>query len=162
MMDGFAEYAVKAKTEKSFYVKMVLAIWVTFLGIPLLFFVGGIGLIVSVVGICLIVYFWGLRNVEYEYTFTNGSVEIAAIYGSSKRKERMKFELEQVKQIVPSDSLRLGQNNYSKRHDFTSGKQKGVTFVVEINGQQELVTLELNERCMKHLKQFAKDKMYDL
>ncbi len=49
--DNYVEYAIKARPTASFYVKLVIAIWVFFLGIPLLLFVGGIGMIVSIIGI---------------------------------------------------------------------------------------------------------------
>ena len=62
--DNYVEYAIKARPTASFYVKLVIAIWVFFLGIPLLLFVGGIGMIVSIIGICLFCYFLGFGKVD--------------------------------------------------------------------------------------------------
>ena len=65
--DNYVEYAIKAKPTTSFYVQIVLAIWVIFLGVPVFLFVGGIGFIISFIGIFLVYYFWGYGKVEYEY-----------------------------------------------------------------------------------------------
>ncbi len=162
--DNYVEYAIKAKPTASFYVKLVIAIWVFFLGIPLLLFVGGIGMIVSIIGICLFCYFLGFGKVEYEYTFTNGSVEIAAIYNASKRKELMHFEMEQVAMIVPENSNRIEHEVFAKKRNYTSGNKERntVTMVVELNGHKEAVSMELNDKCMEHIRVYAKNKIYDL
>lgn len=162
--DNYVEYAIKARPSTSFYVKLVLAMWIILLGIPMLLFVGGIGLIVSIIGICLFVYFWGFGKVEYEYTLTNGSVEIAAIYNASKRKELFHFEMEQVAMIVPENSNRIEHENFAKKRNYTSGNKdrNAVTMVVEINGAKQAVSMELNEKCMEHIRLYAKNKIYDL
>ena len=162
--DNYVEYAIKARPGTSFYVKLVLAMWIILLGIPMLLFVGGIGLIVSIIGICLFVSLWGFGKVEYEYTLTNGSVEIAAIYNASKRKELFHFEMEQVAMIVPENSNRIEHENFAKKRNYTSGNKErnAVTMVVEINGAKQAVSMELNEKCMDHIRLYAKNKIYDL
>ena len=162
--DNYVEYAFKARPEASFYVKLVIAMWIILLGIPMLLFIGGIGLIISIIGICLFIYFLGFGKVEYEYTLTNGSVEIAAIYNASKRKELFHFEMEQVTMIVPETSNRIEHENFAKKRNYTSGNKdrNAVTIVVEINGGKQAVSMELNEKCMEHIRLYAKNKIYDL
>ena len=143
--DNYVEYAIKARPDTGFYVKLVVAIWVILLGIPMLLFVGGVGVIISIIGICLLVYFWGFGKVEYEYTLTNGSIEIAAIYNASKRKELFHFEMEQVTMITSGNKDR-----------------NAVTMVVEVNGAKQAVSMELNEKCMDHIRLYGKNKIYDL
>lgn len=162
--DSYVEQAIKAKPGNDFYLKLALAIWIIFMGIPVLCFVGGIGLILSIIGICLFCYFLGFRNLEYEYTLTNGSIEIAAIYNASKRKELMHFEMEQVKMVVPEGSERISNEVFVKTRNYTSKKKdrQAVALVVEINGKNELVLLEPNEKSMEHIKAYAKNKIYDI
>lgn len=162
--DNYVEYAIKAKPMSSYYVKLVLAIWIIFLGVPVLFFVGGIGIILSIVGVCLFCHFLGLGKLEYEYTLTNGSVEIAAIYNASKRKELYHFEMEQVTMIVPEHSNRIEHEHFVKKRNYTSGRKnrEAITMVVEINGAKEAVSLELNDKCMEHVRLYGKHKIYDL
>ena len=162
--DNYVEYAIKARPDTGFYVKLVVAIWVILLGIPMLLFVGGVGVIISIIGICLLVYFWGFVKVEYEYTLTNGSIEIAAIYNASKRKELFHFEMEQVTMIVPENSNRIEHENFAKKRNYTSGNKdrNAVTMVVEVNGAKQAVSMELNEKCMDHIRLYGKNKIYDL
>lgn len=162
--DSYVEQAVKGKTENSFYLRLALSIWITFMGIPVLFFKGGVGLILSIIGICLFCHFFGYRNLEYEYTLTNGSIEIAVIYNASKRKELMHFEMDQVAMVVPKDSQRIEHESFAKTHDFTSKNPEYacISMVVEINGKKELVTIEPNEKSLAHIKNFAKLKLYDI
>jgi len=162
--DSYVEQALKAKPGNDFYVKLAISIWVIFMGIPVLFFVGGVGIILSIIGICLFVYFLGYRNMEYEYIFTNGNIEIAAIYNASKRKELMHFEMEQVAMVVPEKSERISHESFVKIRDFTSRNKDrhGIAFVVEINGNKELVIIEPNEKSLEHIKGFAKNKIYDI
>lgn len=162
--DNYVEYAIKARPDTGFYVKLVVAIWVILLGIPMLLFVGGVGVIISIIGICLLVYLWGFGKVEYEYTLTNGSIEIAAIYNASKRKELFHFEMEQVTMIVPENSNRIEHENFAKKRNYTSGNKdrNAVTMVVEVNGAKQAVSMELNEKCMDHIRLYGKNKIYDL
>lgn len=162
--DNYVEYAIKARPGTGFYVKLVVAIWVILLGIPMLLFVGGVGVIISIIGICLLVYFWGFSKVEYEYTLTNGSIEIAAIYNASKRKELFHFEMEQVTMIVPENSNRIEHESFAKKRNYTSGNKdrNAVTMVVEVNGAKQAVSMELNEKCMDHIRLYGKNKIYDL
>lgn len=162
--DSYVEQALKAKPGNDFYVKLAISIWVIFMGIPVLFFIGGIGIILSIIGICLFVHFLGYRNMEYEYTLTNGSIEIAAIYNASKRKELMHFEMEQVTMVTPEDSDRISHELVVKRHNFTSGNKdrRGIALIVEINGKKELVLMEPSAKSLEHIKGFAKNKIYDI
>lgn len=162
--DSYIEQSFRAKPGTSFFVRLAIAIWVTCMGIPLLMFVGGIGLIVAIIGICLFAYFLSYRNVEYEYTFTNSSVEIAIIYNASKRKELMHFDMEQVSMIVPKDSERIAHEVFNKKHDYTSRthKELELALIVDVNGNKELVLMEVNEKSLAHIKSYSRNKYYDI
>ena len=91
-------------------------------------------------------------------------IEIAAIYNASKRKELMHFEMEQVAMIVPENSNRIEHEVFAKKRNYTSGNKERntVTMVVELNGHKEAVSMELNDKCMEHIRVYAKNKIYDL
>ena len=157
--------ALKTKPTNSFYWKMAIAIWVIFMGIPVAMFVKfGIGVLVSTVGVVLVGVFVGEKNIEVEYIFVSGRFEIAYIINGSKRKEMMCFEMEQVKTIVPQGSPRIEYENFVKKHDFTS-KTKApscIDMVVDINGHKELVSVEPNEKLMAEIREYGKNKIYDV
>lgn len=164
LSDSYMEQAVSAKPGKNYYIQLFLCVLLAVAGIVLFLFTGALGLLVFIVGICLFFYCLGNHNLEYEYTLTNGSVEIAAIYNANRRKELMSFELEQVTMIVPKDSPRISTENFAKKRDYSSrtGKGQVISLVIESDGRKELVSMEPDERLLAHIKTFARNKMYDL
>ena len=165
LSDSYVEMAVKAKPGKDYYLKLTMSILLIAIGIfAFLFILGGIGLVISIIGICLFCYFMGEKNLEYDYTLTNGSIEVAAIYNGSKRKELMHFELDQVTMVVPKGSNRISHENFVKLYDFTSktGEGTAIALVLERDSRKELVLLEPNDKALEHIKTFARHKVYDI
>jgi hypothetical protein len=130
--------------------------------VALLFDLVGILLIAG--GIVLIVFFSKEKSVEYEYTITNGSVEVSAIYAASRRTLKKQFDASQISYICPSDSNRISGEKFAKQYNYTSKQAdaKSVAVIIENNDKKELVLLELNERCIEHMKRFLHHKVYDL
>lgn len=161
--NSFYEMAVKSKATGDYYIKMLLGIIVTLLGVLAFPIIGAISLVIVVIGVCIIASFVQDKNVEYEYTFTDGSVEIAAVYNSSKRKEIFSFEMEHVSMVVPQGSLRIANERFTKKRDYTSKTRndKIFCFVLESESAKELVMLEPNEKALAHIKLYARNKMYN-
>lgn len=163
--DSYIEQSFRAKPEKLFYVKMALSVWVTCIGVLMfLFITPQLGMIIVVVGISLMVYAAGEGRMEYEYTITNGNVDIAAIYNASRRRERMRFELEQVTMVVPKDSNRISHETFKKTRNYTSGygREQEIALVVEMDGNKELILMEPDEKSLEHIKNYTKNKYYDI
>lgn len=162
--DSYTEQAFAAKPGKDYYLKLVFSFLLAIVGGVLFLFIGVIGAIVCLGGICMFFFFSGNRNMEYEYILTNGSVEVAAIYNASNRKELASFELENVTMVVPRDSNRISTEKFSKKRDYTSrmGEGKVISLVVDNDGKKELILLEPNEKTMAHIKAYTRNKIYDL
>lgn len=162
--DSYIEQAIKAKPGREYYIKIMIPLFVAIIGAISVMFIGVLGILIFVIGICLFMNLSAKRQLEYEYTLTNGSIDIAAIYNASKRKELMNFELEQVTMIVPKDSKRIETEQFAKKRDYTSRRGKGqvISMVVEYNGSRELVSIEPDERTLEHIRNYARNKMYDL
>lgn len=161
--NSFYEMAVKSKATKDYYGKMILGIFITLLGVLAFPLIGAISLVAVVIGVCIICSFAMDKNVEYEYTFTDGSVEIAAIYNASKRKELFSFELDNVMMIVPKDSPRIGNERFEKKRDYSSRTKdaKTIQLVLEMDKEKHLVILEPDERAKAHIKSYARNKIYN-
>ncbi|MBR1598466.1 MAG: hypothetical protein IJ661_06150 [Lachnospiraceae bacterium] len=161
--DSYVEYAVKTKPEKNFYLGVTGGILCIFLGVFLLLF-DLIGIAIVLIGICLIVFFGKTKNIEYEYIITNGNVEISAIYGASRRAVKKQFDATLIKMVCPGDSNRIEGQQFDKRYDYTSkDKEAGsVAVVIERDDKKELVLLELNDKCIEHMKTYLRHKVYDL
>lgn len=162
--NSFYEMAIKSKAGADYYLKMLLGMIVTLIGVLLFPIIGAISLVIVVIGVCIVGTFAQDKNVEYEYTMTDGSIEIAAIYNASKRKEIYSFELDQVAMIVPEGSLRIDNEKFAKKRDYSSKKKDArvICFVVERDKEKQLVKLELNEKALAHIKMYARNKMYDI
>ncbi len=160
---SFYEMAVKSKATGDYYLKMLLGIVITAIGVLAFPLIGAVALVIAVIGICIIVSFAQDKNVEYEYTFTDGSVEIAAVYNASKRKEIFSFEMNNVAMIVPFGSKRIENERFSKKRDYSSKKRndKIYCFVIESDKEKQLVLLEPDEKAMTHIKTYGRNKMYN-
>ncbi len=161
--NSFYEMAVKAKSMSDYYWKMALGVVVTVLGVLAFPLLGAYALIIVVIGLYILVTYAQDKNVEYEYTFTDSSIEIAAIINASKRKEVFEFDMEQVTMIVPLGSKRIENERFAKKRDYSSAKRDDQVycFVVEVDKQKQLVMLEPDEKALKHIKTFGRNKMYD-
>ena len=161
--DSYVEYAVKTKPEKNFYLGVMGGILCILLGIFLLLF-DLIGIAIVLIGICLIVFFGKTKNVEYEYIITNGNVEISAIYGASRRAVKKQFDATLIKMVCPGDSDRIAGQQFEKRYDYTSKDKeaRSVAVVIERDDKKELVLMELNDKCIEHMKTYLRHKVYDL
>lgn len=164
LSDSYIEQAISAKPGKDYYIQLFLCVLLAAAGFVLFLFIGALGLLVFILGICLFFYFLGNHKLEYEYILTNGSVEIAAIYNASKRKELMSFEMDQVTMIVPKDSNRISNENFAKKRDYSSrtGNGQVISFVLDLSGRKELVSIEPDEKILSHIKSFARNKIYDI
>ncbi len=161
--NSFYEMAVKSKATGDYYGKMILGIIITAIGILAFPLIGAVSLVIAVIGICIVVSFAQDKNVEYEYTFTDGSVEIAAVYNASKRKEVFSFEMNNVTMIVPMGSKRIEHEKFSKKRDYSSKTRndKIYCFIVETDKEKQLVMLEPDERALAHIKTYGRNKMYN-
>lgn len=161
--NSFYEMTVKSKPTKSYDVKMFFGIVLISLGVALVPMFGILTLLISVVGVFVSNTFVHDNKVEYEYTLTEGNVEIAAIYNLSKRKELFAFNMDRVAMIVPKGSLRIGNIDFKKKQDYTSKKKDARVqcFVVDCNTDKHLVMLELDDIALEHIKTYAKHKMYE-
>lgn len=161
--NSFCEMAVKSKTSVGYYVKMFFSIVVILAGVLLFPIIGAISLVIVVIGVCMIGYFAQEKNVEYEYTFTDGSVDIAVVYGGSKRKEVFSFDMDQVSMIVPLGSKRIEHERFTQKRDYSSKKRsdKIYCFVLESDKEKKLVMLEPNERALAQIKMYGRNKMYN-
>lgn len=166
LTDTFVEQSVKTKPGARFILRLFACVLLSIAGLPLMILpgIGGIGLFVVGFGIYLFVYFWGDKNAEYEYTMTNGGVDIAIIYNASRRKELFGFDLSNVTMVVPAGSERIQHEQFAKKYDYSSKMPdaKQIALVLEEDAKKKLVILEPNEKCMEHIKQYTKHKCYDL
>ncbi len=169
--DSFVEQVVKnGKHSKYFGLKILLSILTVMAGLVIMYYFGPglLGLFVApiiiIIGIYLFFLVLSYRELEYEYTLTNGSIEIAGVYKKSKRKEFFHFDFDQVDMIVPADSKRIENEKYDRKSYFGSkqGNDNQIAMLVEIKKHRELIIIEPNERTLAHIKLYARTKCSDI
>lgn len=162
--DSFVEQAIRTKADVTYFFKVFVSLLFVVFGVFILLFISPVGMLSILIGICLYFYFSGDSNMEYEYTLTNGSVDIAVIYNSSKRKEKKHFSLDQVTMVVPKDSKRIEHERFTKTFDYTSKKDTAsvIALVLEEKENKQLILMEPNEKTMQHIRAYAKNKIYDI
>lgn len=162
--NSFYEMAIKSKPMTDYYLKVALGFMVILAGILLFPFISGISFLIVVVGVWILYAFGKDCRVEYEYTFTDNEVEIAAVLNAMKRKELFSFGMDKVTMIVPKNSQRIENEQIKKIRDYSSKREDAevICMVLDTGNGKQMVILEPDERALAHIKTYAKNKMHDL
>ena len=115
-------------------------------------------LLIVGVGLGVLDYFLILPNldVEYEYQYLNGDIDIDKIMNKQKRKRVVEFLLSELESAAPSgssDTAMQGKGGQMTVQDFTSG-EAGVdswTLVYNHQGNYTAAVLELDSACIEDL-----------
>ncbi len=137
MNDYYTEQLVKKQTDmKDMLIKalLVAATIVSFL-IILMF---PIGLILPVLMIVLDVFMFRRLNVEFEYLFVNGDLDIDKIMNKSKRKKAFSANVADMEMLAPADAVELRQYQNAKTVDFTSRTGQGKVYALIVSGHGEI------------------------
>ena len=91
------------------------------------------------------------RNVEYEYLFVNGDLDVDKIMSRAKRKRMFSMNVSEMELLAPSDAPELRQYQNAKTLDFSSGtgQAKLYTLVVADHGELKKVVFEPNETIIE-------------
>ncbi len=150
MNDFYTEQLVKKQTDmKDILIKAILvsATIVSFL-IILMY---PVGLILPVLMIALDVFMFRRLNVEYEYMFLNGELDIDKIMNKAKRKSLFSANVADMELLAPADSAELNQYRNARTLDFSSHTGQGKVYVLVLSGQGEMkkVLFEPNETIVE-------------
>lgn len=151
MSDIFIEVLVKRNRKstdllmKTLLIGLVVVLFVGgFLFIPLLL---PLGLVLG-----LVEWFFILPrfDVEYEYSFVNGEIDIDAIYSKEKRKHLDTVEVDTFECVAPYGSHELDRF----QHDFTVADYSALDpdrkpYVCVQAGEKRLVYLQLEDKTLK-------------
>ena len=113
-MDTFVEQIiVRKKTGKDFAILAGILLGGCLLaaGSMIAFMMTGLSIIpmVAIVGICWGGYMLlGMRNIEYEYSFTNGDVTVDKIVNRRSRKRMVSFDCKDVEEMGPYNQSAAG------------------------------------------------------
>ena len=112
-----------------------------------------IGIILPILAIVLDVIMFRRLNVEYEYLYVNGDLDVDKIMSRAKRKRMFSMNVSEMELLAPADAPELRQYQNARTLDFSSGtgQAKLYTLVVADHGELKKVIFEPNETIVEGL-----------
>lgn len=157
MGDVFKEQIVKrASTTKTFAMKagLVFLVIVIFLACTMIF--PQVAVIVAAAAGFGAYYLTSFLDVEYEYIFTNGELDIDAIYSKSRRKKVYSGIVKDIEIMAHvDDDMHKGDfNNVEETKNCYSGVKSNNTyaFMTNIKGKRTKIVFEPNDMMLQAIK----------
>lgn len=121
-------------------------------------------MLLGILGIVACIFLMPKLEVEYEYLYVNGDLDIDAIYSRQKRKRVAEYHAEELEILAPEKSHALDSyrnKNGIKVRDFTSGNPDKKVYAMVMNKEkgQELVKVEIDEVVLGDLRRLAPRKV---
>lgn len=164
MGDSYREIMVKRETSVMDQVKKI-----SLIGLTVLMFAGGIFItpLLLLVGLALAIVCYFIVpgfDLEYEYLYVNGELDIDKIMSKQKRKKCASYDMNLLEIMAPSNSHELDSYRNKKDikiRDFTSRKQDVLSYTLIFNLEkgQELVKVELDEAIVSDIRRIAPRKV---
>lgn len=156
-----------ASRKKSGAIGALRAICIVMAVVFLAYAMIGINIISFFIAVALAVLAWflGTRDqIDFDYSFTNGTVDIARVFSKSSRKNYLSFEMSEVTMAAPLDSDRAkaysgrGLRKYDCTSRIPDRKVYEVVFRNKKSGNnEEIVLMELEDDFINAMKQAAPD-----
>ena len=157
-MDVFVEQIIKRKlSAKDFLIFFgililgVVLILASMLFLPSMFFL-------VVIGVCVGGYFlMGTRNLEFEYSVTNGDLTVDKIINRRSRKRVISFDVHDVEEIGKYDAARQAGRQYDKKIFVSTtdeGKDGWFLHFRHKDFGNTLLVFSPNERVLEAIKPF--------
>lgn len=162
--DTFCEVLVKRKRGTFETVKAALAIVAGILFSLAIILLIPMFFILLIPIWALVVFVVRMQKLEYEYIFTSGDLDIDALIGNYKRKNRMSLSMENMTLIAPENSHDLdgyrGNPNYH-RYDFSANDAMQTNYIIigNWNNQQISVKFTPNERLLEDMFRISPSKV---
>lgn len=162
MSDLYREVIVKKKTTPLDILGKSLLIAGTVLSVLASLFttLGLIAFILLVIFVLADYFVMPNFDVEYEYLYVNGELDVDKIMSKQKRKRVYSANMTELEIMAPSKSHALDYYNNSqgiKTRDFSSREAKNQTYTMIIKGEKgmERVIFEPDEVMLKDMKRIA-------
>jgi hypothetical protein len=154
MGDVFKEQIVKRKStikHTLIRVALILAVFVVFVAAS--YILQGIGIYVAFAAGYGAYVLMSRLNVEYEYSFTNGELDIDIIYSKTRRKRLFSSHVNEFELMAHTeDKTHMGDfPQTAELKDFSSGDPAvgKYAFLLNLNGKATKVLWEPNEMMLK-------------
>ncbi|MDO5424686.1 MAG: DUF6106 family protein [Eubacteriales bacterium] len=164
MSDLYVELLVKKKkTPKDTMLKVLLIV-----GIVLTIFAGLFIhplILIAAIALGILAYFkMPSLDLEFEYLYVNGELDIDKIMSKVKRKRVGRFDMEKVEMVAPWKSHELDyykQNKSLKIQDYSSGEENANIYAMVTSDEKgmKMVLFEPNQAILDDMRRIAPRKV---
>lgn len=168
-MDIFVEQIVRRKRQFFDYIKLILCLIAVSIIVPLMLFSspGFVGTIIFFAGAALIyaIYNVGISiNLEYEYCFTNGALDVDKIIAARRRKRLTEVNARDIDIMASTKSHNfkdyINNREVKKVYACSSIADDGVYFVVyTVNGQKRMLLFNPNDTIKDGFRRLSPQKV---
>ena len=150
MNETYTEQLIKRKTPMKEKLLLGVLIFITFL---LLIYgvMNPVFMIAAIILIVIDVIWFRSMNVEYEYLFINGSLDIDKIMSKSRRKHIFEMDMSELEIMAPEGNPELRQYQGLKKNDYSSGMlgSKAYEMIIIKNGAKKKIVFEPKENIVE-------------
>lgn len=150
MSDFYTEQLVKRKTGgKEIGIKVLLI--VAIIGAVFLSFIFTLGIVIALALIIAAVILFQRLDVEYEYSYYNGEMDIDIIYHKAKRKRVFSMHVNDMELLAPAGAAELREYQSMKGIDYSSGNKdaKLYTMILSKSGQKTKIVFEPQQEIVE-------------
>ncbi len=160
MSDYYTEQLVKRKAPASAMLIKILLILVTVLSVVAVMMIP-FGIIITALLICLDVYLFHNMDLEYEYLYVNGNLDIDKIMAKTRRKRIFSMELSEMEVIAPAGAPELRPYQGIKAKNFGSGNPNAKVYemIIAQKGDKQKIAFEPNETILEGMRMMAPRKV---
>lgn len=162
-MDNLIEQLVKRKNTFDVLLKKVGLILATIVvSIASLMFLSSFAILIIAGVIALDVFLFNRMNIEYEYVFFNGSLDIDRIANKASRKRLFSTDLKEAVVVAPTGAQEVLGYQHVKAKDFSTRTPENKTYemVVPQGSEKIRIIFEPNEEMLQAMKDIAPRKVF--
>lgn len=150
MSDYYTEQLIKKQTSMKDICIKALLVSAAIVSV-LVVFLFPLGILIPVVVIAVVAILFRRLDVEYEYLYVNGDLDIDKIMHKAKRKRVFSMNVHDLELLAPAESGELRQYQRAKTYDYSSGSGQGRLYalIVTDHGQQKKILFEPNETIIE-------------
>ena len=140
MSDFYTEQLVKKRKGAKDMALRILLVILSVLSVAVVFFVP-LAIILPVAVIAITVVMFCRLDVEYEYLFVNGDLDIDKIMHKAKRKRIFSAAINDVELLAPANAAELRQYQRAKTYDYSSGVASDRLYALLVKEKGELIKI---------------------
>ncbi len=169
MNDTYCELIVKRKITSSALICRFFAVFASSVAIFLsLLMFSILGLTAGAFFVWLDIIIFRNTDIEYEYQFFSGQLDIDVIYGKKKRKRAKRFDMKKIEALAPLKSDKLAYyngNSKLKVIDYSSAYPNRNKYAFIISGDEgvvQKVVFEPSEEMINAIRQYVPSKVHTI